>query len=267
MFPIKSIAALAAINVAVGLLSLDATQSCAQSQAESTLAVASSYQSVSIKPNKSDVHWNTIKAAPDELKVTNETLQRLICTAYKVEDDQILRAPNWLNSQRYDIEAKVRNSAVDESRMDSFSIGDLGSDMLQGLLSDRFKLAVHRETKQIPVYELVIDEDGAKLPESAPAYADSELRVIQVEKGGITGREVPVATLARILSERLGRPVLDKTRLRSHYDVTLQWPTSSESSDSAILSAVREQLGLNLQPQLVPKEFLVIDHVETPSED
>jgi uncharacterized protein (TIGR03435 family) len=138
--------------------------------------------------------------------------------------------------------------------------------MLQGLLSDYFKLAVHRETRLIPVYELAVG-DGSKLRESAPDYEDSHLRVIQVEKGRIVGREVPIATLARILSEELGRSVLDKTQLSYHYDVTLQWPTAPESSEPAILNAVQEQLGLKLVPQLMPKDFLVIDHVEMPVPD
>jgi uncharacterized protein (TIGR03435 family) len=85
--------------------------------------------------------------------------------------------------------------------------------MLQSLLSDRFKLAVRRETRLIPVYELVIADNDPKLQESIPAYADSDMRVIQVENGRIMGREVPIATLARILSEQLSRPVLDKTGL------------------------------------------------------
>ena len=73
-----------------------------------------------------------------------------------------------------------------------------------------------------------------------------------------------VATLARILSDELGRPVLDKTQLSYHYDVTLLWPVTSDSSEPAIVNAVQEQLGLKLKPQLMLKEFLVIDHLEMP---
>jgi uncharacterized protein (TIGR03435 family) len=78
------------------------------------------------------------------------------------------------------------------------------------------------------------------------------------------GREVPIATLARILSDELGRPVLDSTKLSSHYDVTLQWPTAPDSLQPAILTEIQDQLGLKLVPQLMPKDFLVIDHVEMP---
>jgi uncharacterized protein (TIGR03435 family) len=166
----------------------------------------------------------------------------------------------WLNSHRYDIDAKVDNSAAGE--------GELARErMLQALLSNRFKLAAHRETRLIPVYELVIAGDGPKLRETAPDNADSAPRVIQVESGRIMGREVPIATLARILSEQLGRPVPDETRLSYHYDVTLQWPSSPDSSEPTILTAIQDQLGLKLVPQLIPKEFLVIDHVEMPSAD
>jgi uncharacterized protein (TIGR03435 family) len=234
------------------------TQIRAQSQDENANATAPLYKTASIKPSKSGIRADrTTHIGPDELTATNQTPQTLIREAYKVEDEQIVGAPSWLNSRQYDIDAKVNSPAA----------GQGGERMLQGLLSDRFKLAVHRETRLIPVYELVIADNDPKLQESIPAYADSDMRVIQVENGRIMGREVPITTLARILSEQLGRPVLDKTDLPYHYDVTLQWPTASESSEPAILTAVQEQLGLTLKPQLIPKEFLVIDHVEMPLAD
>jgi uncharacterized protein (TIGR03435 family) len=236
---------------------LVATQTRAQSQDENANAAAPLYKTASVKLSKSNIHaGGTTKIGPDELTATNEPPQALIECAYGVHDDQIVGAPSWLNSRRYDIEAKADNPGA----------GAGGERVLQGLLSDHFKLAVHRETRLIPVYELTV-EDGSKLRESAPDYEDSRLRVIQVEEGAISGREVPMATLARILSGQLGRPVLDKTQLPYHYDVTLMWPTASDSSQPAILNAVQEQIGLKLKQQLMPKEFLVIDHVELPSAD
>ena len=91
--------------------------------------------------------------------------------------------------------------------------------------------------------------------------------MIQVESGRITGREVPIATLAKILSDQLGRPIVNNTQLSDHYDVTLQWPTAPESSQPPIMTAIQEQLGQKLVQQLMPQEFLVIDHVEKPSVD
>ena len=233
-----------------------ATQTRAQSQNENANATPDLYKTVSIKPSKSGVYANGgVKLSPDELTATNVSPQVIIEHAYEVHDDQIVGAPSWLNSKRFDIEAKADNPAAGE---------DGGRLLESGLLSKYFKLAVHRETRLIPVYELVIVGDGPNLRESDSSHDDSALRVIQVEHGRIVGREVPIATLARILSDELGLPVLDSTKLSSHYDVTLQWPTAAESSEPAILTAIQEQLGLKLVPQLMPKEFLVIDHVEMP---
>lgn len=234
-----------------------ATKTRAQSQGETANATAPLYKTVSIKPTKSSIHADRIfgaKGGSNEFKGTNLSTQELIQDAYHVNEDQVVGAPNWLDSKRYDIEAKAVNPAA----------GEGGGAMLQGLLSDYFKLAVHRETRLIPVYELVVLADGPKLRESDSSHDDSALRVIQVENGRIMGREVPIPTLARILSDELGRPVLDSTKLSSHYDVTLQWPTAPDSSEPTILTAIQEQLGLKLVPQLMPKEFLVIDHVEMP---
>jgi uncharacterized protein (TIGR03435 family) len=231
------------------------TQTRAQAQDENANAITPLFKTVSIKPSKSRILGGDTKVGPDELTAPNATLQGLIRHAYEVQDDQIVEAPSWLNSKRFDIEAKA----------DSPVPGQDGGRLLEsGLLSQYFKLAVHRETRLIPVYELVIAGDGPKLRESDSSHDDSALRVIQVENGRIMGREVPIATLARILSDELGRPVLDSTKLSSHFDVALQWPTAPESSEPAILTAIQEQLGLTVKPQLMPKEFLVIDHVETP---
>jgi len=237
------------VVVAPIVFSVNSTQSRAQSEGDNSTAASPMYKTASIKLSKSSIHADgTIKIGPDELTATNETLQALIEHAYEVHSDQIAGVPIWQNSQRYEIEAKADNSAAGEA-------GEGGERMLQGLLSDSFKLAVHRETRLIQVYELAVG-DGSKLRESAPNYEDSPLRVIQVEKGRIAGREVPIATLARILSEELGRPVLDKTQLPYHYDVTLQWPTAPQSSEPPILTAIQEQLGLKLVPQLMFKDLI-----------
>jgi len=251
------------------LASVNATQSRAQSEGDNATAVAPLYKAISVKPTKFGIHADrNTKISPDEVTVANETAQELIQGAYDIKDDQIVGAPGWLNSQRYDIDAKVDTSAEGEGTLASEALQERSERMLQALLSNRFKLAVHRQTRMIPVYELVIVGDGAKLRESIPADADSAApRVIQVDSGRIMGREVPAATLARMLSDQLGRPVLDKTGLSNHYDITLQWQANSELPGPAISAALQEQLGLKLVPQLMPKEFLVIDHVEIPSAD
>jgi uncharacterized protein (TIGR03435 family) len=259
MSPRQSFAGFVVVIAPVLLVSVNAIQTRAQSQDQNAKPIAPLYKTTSVKPSKAGIDADrTTKLSPDEVTVANETTQEIIRGAYDVKDDQIIGAPSWLNSQRYDIDAKLDTSAAEQ-------IDVPNPRMVQALLSSRFKLAAHRETKLIPAYELVIADDGPKLRESVRDDADS--RIIQDENGRITGREVPIATLARILSEELGRPVLDKTGLSDHYDVLLQWPTAPGSSEPAILAAIQDQLGLKLVPQLMPKEFLVIDHVEKPSAD
>jgi uncharacterized protein (TIGR03435 family) len=254
----QSLARFVVVIAPIVFVSANATPSRAQSEADNATATAPLFKAVSIRPSKSRIVGGDTKVGPDELSAPNAALQGLIRHAYDVQDDQIIGAPSWLNSKRYDIEAKTDYPVTGE---------DPGRLLESGLLSKYFKLAVHRETRLIPAYELVVADDGPKLRESDSSQADSALRVIQVESGRITGREVPIATLAKILSDQLGRPVVDSTKLSAHYDVTLQWPAAPESSDPAILTAIQEQLGLKLVPQLMPKEFLVIDHVEKPSAD
>jgi uncharacterized protein (TIGR03435 family) len=237
--------------------------------------VAPSYAKISIKPDKSGLQERTIHLAPGELKVTNETLLMLIRHAYQVEADQIHGGPDWLNSERYDVLAKVDKSSVENlQRLDAEQADIEQRRMLQALLADRFKLAAHRDSMSVPTYDLVLAENGPRLQQSMPGDA-AQRRVIEVANGHITGREVPIATLASLLSEQLGHTVVDKTGLTSHYDVTLQWPASadgqqgsaapSESSNEPIASALEEQLGLKLEPRQAPVDILVIDHVEKPS--
>ena len=257
-----------------------ANQSWAQSSAENKPAGAPSYATVSIKPDKSGSQWQTIRLGPGELTVTNETLQMLIRHAYQVEFDQIHGGPDWLNTDRYDVQAKVDKSTLEDLK----NIGREQTDpeqprMLQTLLADRFKLVVHSDTRAVPVYDLVLAENGPKLQQSLPGDAEAQGRVIQVGDGHITGREVPIATLASLLSEQLGHTVVDKTGLTNHYDVTLEWPASGdvqqgtedsssiESSKAAIFSALQDELGLKLEPHESPMETLVIDHVERPAQN
>ena len=243
-------------------------------QSQDAAPVAPSYATVSIRPDKSGLQERTIRLGRGELKVTNETPQMLIRLAYQVEGDQIHGGPDWLISERYDVLAKVDKSAVENLQSLAPEQADVEQRrMMQALLADRFKLTVHRDTRAVLVYDLVLAENGPRLQQSMPGDA-AQRRVIEVANGHITGREVPIATLASLLSEQLGHTVVDKTGLTSHYDVTLQWQapvdgeqgsaTSSESSNEAAASALEEQLGLKLEPHQAPEEILVIDHVEKP---
>lgn len=236
--------------------SVGATRCRAQSETDGSQANAPSFKSIAIKTDNSGIRSHAINLGPGQLTVTNVTLGVLIQNAYKLEDNQISAAPPWLNTQPYDIVASLDRPPSEEAPTNE----------LRALLSDCFKLAVHRETRLVPVYALRVAEGGAKFVEPVTTDA-SDLRVIHVERGRIAGREVPVSTLAKILSEELDHPVLDETGLRGHYEVTLEWQADSNSPVEAVSEALEDQLGLKLELEQVPKEFLIIDHVESPSEN
>ncbi len=299
---VLSTAGLLAVAAPIIFGLITATPSPAQTQTETTTVTAPGYQVVSIKPVKSVGSNISVRmlSTPDGFTATDVTLQGIIQEAYGVEDNQLSGEPDWVTSERYDIEAKVDESAVDELQKLSPDQRNLEQRrMLQALLADRFKLTLHRETTVLPVYALVIAENGPKLQESKPGetypngFAGPDRGGAGMMKitmngtmGQLAGQGVSVTSLARALSQRLGRNVLDKTGLRGRYDFTLRWPTdeglvprvkgtqdgkqgadSSPSPGPSIFTAIQEQLGVKLQSQKAPVEILVIDHAEAPSEN
>ena len=249
---------------------------------------------VSIKPNKSDSGMVRIMAKPDGYAASNVSLKMLIQNAYGIREDLISGAPSWADSARFDIDAKVAGSDVDALKKLSPEQRRL---VLRPLLADRFKLKIHTETKQLPVYELVAPKGGSKLKEATAGdtYANGikgfdgvgRGGMMRVGRGQLTAQAVPMTSLANMLSQQLQRTVLDKTGLTGKYDLELNWtpdqgsdpmfkgPEGSpprgdaapDSSGPSIFTALQEQLGLKLQSAKGPVETLVIDHVEMPSEN
>jgi uncharacterized protein (TIGR03435 family) len=162
---------------------------------------------------------------------------------------------------RFDIAAKAEGDAPrseEEFRQ-----------MLQSLLRDRFHLATHRETRDTPVYALVMDKGGPKFRESAPD-ANGVLRMAR--RSQITASGGTMAQLVGWFSNlnEVDRPVVDQTGLPGRYDFMLEWSNSfaGDALDStlpSIFTAIREQLGLKLEPRRAPLEILVIDHAEMPT--
>jgi uncharacterized protein (TIGR03435 family) len=187
------------------------------------------------------------------------TLDRQVVNAYRIKDYQLSGGPRWVYSERYDIEAKAEgNPSRDQMRM-----------MLQGLLAERFHLVIHRETRELPIYALVVGKQGAKLQESP----DRPTSGINVEKGKIAGQGATVTELADQLSRIVDRLVFNKTGIKGFFDFSLEYsPMDTQSSDAPlgladVLTAIQEQLGLKLQPDRARIEVLVIDGAEKPGEN
>jgi uncharacterized protein (TIGR03435 family) len=196
---------------------------------------------------------------------TASTLLDLITTAYAVRYDQVSGGPNWANSDHYDLAAKVEGDAT--LAKDQFR------QMLQTLLADRFQLKIHRETKDVPAYALVIGKNGSKLKEStADAPGDNFVR-----SGGAGGMHMEathgtIDQLTRQLSGTAGRPVVDKTGLTGYYAFTFDWVPANRTPDPdsdtpSMFTALQEQLGLKLEPTRAPYPLLIIDHAARPSEN
>lgn len=285
------------VPVAFGLVRPTTNWAKSQALALGTAPAAPMFESAMIRPNngKSFESWIIWKAG--RLMVTNLTLQKLIQQAYSVQTDRISGGPAWLDSQGYDIDAKVGESVIAE--LHELSPSQRFTEqkrMLQALLADRFKLAFHREAKEVSVYALTTGKNGPELQQAKPGdtypngFKDDHDRPIGagifLPRGPckLLGQGVPIADLVGALSERLGRTVVDETGLKGNYDFTLDCfaPLRTPESEPSILSAVpehaealtkvhaietasiveavSEQLGLELNLQTVPLEILVIDN-------
>jgi bla regulator protein blaR1 len=284
------VAALAAIGVPVAFGLAYAEQSATQSPPQNTSAALAEfkYDVASFKVNKSGLGRAMVSTPEDGLTATNFNLKELIGIAYGIfaaaQDGRIVGAPNWITSEAYDVEAKMDGTTADALKKLTPSDRMFARQhMFQELLADRCKLAAHWDTKELPVYELVIGKGGSKIQESKPNHGVASGRGglgLRGRGGPLTAREVPISDLVGLLSVLLNRTVVDKTGLTGKYDFILNWtpddiqdpsffPSSSgqppDPTGPSIFSALQEQLGLKLETGKGPVKVIVIDHIERPS--
>jgi bla regulator protein blaR1 len=225
------------------------------------------------------------------LRVAGVPLKMLISFAYDVRDFQITGGPAWINTDRFDINAKGESHDEVDSATDPAKLtdeqrktdGERMRERLRNLLADRFQLVTRRETKEQQVYALVVAKGGPKLQESKEGKG-----MMRMGRGMLSADGVEPAFLATSLSGQLGRPVLDKTGLTGKYDFELKWtpdpsqgpqgplgppppgvqlPPPPDPNGPSLFTALTEQLGLRLESEKAPAEVLVIDRVEKPSEN
>lgn len=202
-----------------------------------------------------------MKMDPGRITLTNVTLKRIIVSAYDMKEHQIL-GPDWIENQRYDIVATMQRD----------STGDEVLRMLRKLLGERFHLTFRRESRELPVYALVIAKTGHKLKEVDFGKSSSSL-----QPGKLDAHGVPMENFTSMLSRMIDRPVIDQTNLKGFFDFKLEWTPDDPAAasrpgepgaivDSAVgpnlVVALQQQLGLKVEPRKAPVEVLVIDRVE-----
>jgi uncharacterized protein (TIGR03435 family) len=195
----------------------------------------------------------------NRMTATASTLVDMITVAYHVRYDQISGAPAWAKSEHYDLEARAGNQSITREQM---------RPMLEALLAERFQLRVHRETREVPMFALVVGKSGPKLKESSP---EEEPKGQITADGSGMHMEVCQGTMAqlaaRLSGNGAGRPVMDRTGLQANYSFKLDWVNNagSESELPSLSVALQDQLGLRLESTKGASEVIVIDSAERPS--
>ena len=254
-------------------ISIASAQTASAPATASAQATPPAYDVMTIKPNNSGSGSTSYGAPGNRFFAQNLSLKMLLQYAYDLNEDSIVGIPSQLDSKRFDIEAKIVEPDLDALKNLSEKQGRL---MVLPLLAERFQLKTHMETRPGPIYELVVAKGGPKFKpsEDQTSRANGSLGTSSNGKSSkITANCVPIASLAKVLTGQLHRPVIDKTGLTGNYDLTLQWtpddsPASTDdNAPPSIYTAVQEQLGLKLQPAKAPVEVLVVDHAAMPSEN
>jgi uncharacterized protein (TIGR03435 family) len=277
-------------------------------QAPAPQAAAPAFEVASIKRNNSGSGMSTRGGGPGgRINYVNVPAQQLILAAYQMQPFQVIGAPSWITGDRFDVIAKAPDGATP----------DQTPAMIRSLLAERFKLKAHTETRELPVYSLVKARADGRLgdklkpstldcgpngrgrggplppgPGVAPGAPAAQAPLMgcrmMMTPGRLQAGGQPIAQLATLLSNQLGRPVIDKTGLTGAYDVELSFqmegagriggpapiappgaaPILPPDPDApTLVTAVQEQLGLKLESERGPVEVIVIDSIEQPTED
>jgi uncharacterized protein (TIGR03435 family) len=252
-------------------------QICAAFAAVLLLAVASQAQSISyvasVKENKSvDARGLSEYYPGGRFSATAVTARSLIRTAWRIQDYQLAEAPAWLSTKRYDIAAKAEGTPPPQQIF------------LQTLLRDQFKLAFHRETRELPAFALAMSKSdrkpgpqlrqsdfdcGAYLANTHPPPEPGAVSPCsaRINRGDLSAKSISMTQFATMLAPLAGRFVVDRTGLTGRFDIELAWTPDDAAVDGAgpsIYTALQEQLGLKLVSEKASVEVLVVDHVKEP---
>ena len=250
---------------------------CLSAAVALVLAAAAEAQTItyvaSVKENKSVDARSISEYYPGgRFSATAVTVQNLLRTAYRIQSYQLTGAPGWFSTKRYDIVAKTEGDPPPQQQF------------LKALLQDRFKLAVHPETRELPAFALVTSRnDGTTGPQLRKSEFDCDAYLAsahplpepgrvspcsaRINPGSLSAKAILLTQLATSLAAFTGRFAVDRTGLNGRFDIELTWTPDQAAADTdgpSIFTALQEQLGLKLVPEKAPVEVLVVDHAEEP---
>jgi uncharacterized protein (TIGR03435 family) len=231
------------------------------------------FEVATIKPSKPDQQGKGFMVKGREFDTINTSLIDLITFAYGVHPKQVIGAPDWANTDKYDLTAKPDGEGQPNDKQ--------WKTMIEKLLAERFKLAFHHDKRELSVYALQVYKEHPKLtksegdPNGLPSLFFHGL-------GDLPGRNATIADFAGVMQTAvLDRPVIDQTGLTGRFDFTLKWtpdesqfgglgikvppPTDKPDAPPNLYQAIQEQMGLKLDPVKAPADVLVIDKVEKPT--
>jgi uncharacterized protein (TIGR03435 family) len=256
-----------------------------QSPAPSAQAERPRFDAASVKPNLSKEPGIMRRPTPGRVFYSNAPVTVIVEEAYSARPDRVFNYPDWVDNEKFDVTATYSPDLQRQVRQ-----------MLQALLEERFSLRVHREMREMPIYELVkARTDGQLGPRIRPSTADCVPKAgerspctLLIQQGRFRGIGTGWGN-GEVLSLNIGvwdRPIVDKTGLSGAFDIDLEWtpdPAQARSTDDtaraaaaiaatpgervSIFTALQEQLGLKLQPARASLEALVIDRLERPTAD
>jgi uncharacterized protein (TIGR03435 family) len=210
-------------------------------------------------------HNQSMSMKGSQFVIVNRTVEGMILMAYDVHKKQILGAPSWIETERWDIQGVPDvpgHPSLNQARS-----------LTRKLLEERFGIKVHRETKELAVYAITVAKGGEKMPKSAGDPNGTPDETENSNGGQLTMRmtNITMAEFAPALGYFLDRPAVDQTGLTGRYDFQLVWtvdeshaPTDG-SAPPGMFTAIQEQIGLKLEPVKAQTDMLIVDAVEHPS--
>jgi uncharacterized protein (TIGR03435 family) len=220
------------------------------------------FEVASIKPSDGNSQMSLRRYPGGRFVTTGTSVRFLITWAYDLGDERLIGGPGWLDSARFDISAKApsENPTSDELH-----------GMMKQLLAERFRLRVHTDKRDLPMYTLESDRNGPKVHALDTPLAVNHDPFKMTGAGKLTGTSVTTGMLSNVLTNQLGHFVSDQTGFRGAFDFTLEWrpdsaPSGGDIQDdnrASVFTAIREQLGFRLTAGRAPVQVIVIDHVES----